>query len=136
MKHFPRPVIKRAREHLLHTLRGRSEVSFSRTQTGASQALLRADDADSAWYWPETLIHDAAEQLRRAGIVDVVRFHEGLADGEPVLQITVTARDEAFLRSGKPFRCRTNSQKPSPHQPVGTAAIPRRSATTVRIFTV
>jgi hypothetical protein len=110
MTHFPRPVIKRARDHLLHTLRKQKELPYSRFCIGNHEALIRADGVDAAWYWPESLIHQAASQLEHAGIVTIALLPKGSHSGEPTLKIIITAKGEKFLCSGKAFRCRKSRQ--------------------------
>ena len=110
--HFAQSTIKRAREHLLYILRIQKAVSFSRFPRGSDEPLVRADAVDVAWFWPQSLIHQAAGQLETAGIVAITLPADVSPANTHAFQLTVTARGEKFLRSGKPFRCRRDKQRP------------------------
>lgn len=109
---FSRTIVKRAREHMLYVLRSQQELCYVRSDDDWCEALVSAAGVDAAWYWPETLIHQAAEQLRCAGIVETALVRVSTDDPEPAFRITVTAKGKAFLESGKSFRCRrTNASR-------------------------
>lgn len=113
MRHFARPVVKRARQHLLYVLHVQQVVSYSQDrdlQSESREALVRGNGVDAAWFWPESLIRQAAVQLEHAGIATIAFLSEDSPGSELTLTITITAKGEKFLRSGKAFRCRTTRQ--------------------------
>ena len=110
--HFARSTIKRAREHLLYFLRSQKAVCFSRFPRGSDEPLVRADAVDVAWFWPQSLIHQAASQLERAGIVAITLPADVSPANTHAFELTLTAKGEKFLRSGKAFRCRTDQRRP------------------------
>jgi len=111
MPRFHRSTIRRTCEHLLYVLRTQEELCYVRADGRHSEALVYAAGVDSAWHWPEALIHQAAEELERAGIVQVRVLHKTPDDSQPTYRIAVTAEGRAFLRSGKTFRCHKTSRE-------------------------
>jgi len=114
-QHYPRSVLKRATRHLLYVLHVQQEVCYSQDCNLLSEyrkALIRGNGVDAAWFWPESLIHQAAGQLEHAGIATIALLPGSSPGSGPTIKITVTAKGEKLLRSGKAFRCRMSKQSP------------------------
>ena len=104
MNRFPQSTIKRAREHLLYVLWTQRELVYVRSESGQYETLVSATGIDSAWHWPESLIHQAAEQLQRAGLVTTTLVPEKLCSNGPLCLISLTAKGMKSLCSDKSLR--------------------------------
>ena len=101
MERFPRPVVRRTREHLLYALGIQQKLCYVQNDIGHDEALVSADGVDSAWHWPEALIRQAAQQLERAGLVETALIREDRFSCKPVFLITLTAKGLKSLPNRK-----------------------------------